>query len=194
MLMKHFTLMNEFKVVVICTLLMSPIQSVLAENIAKGTCGTGVTWSLDDETLTIAGSGKMNDFGNPERSESTLPSWNPYKKNIKHLVIGDEVEYIGHYAFYGYTQLEDIKFGKSVKRLGNNTFRNCTGLTELNLPESIEQIGDKWTNYSDYGGTFFGCKALKELTLPVTSSLSVPMVSTNALASKSSFGMPEIAK
>lgn len=43
MLMKHFTLMNEFKVVVICTLLMSPIQSVLAENIAKGTCGTGVT-------------------------------------------------------------------------------------------------------------------------------------------------------
>lgn len=167
MLMKHFTLINEFKAVAICTLLMSPIQSVLAENIAKGTCGTGVTWSLDDETLTIAGSGKMNDFGNPERSESTLPSWNPYKKNIKHLVIGDEVEYIGHYAFYGYTQLEDIKFGKSVKRLGNNTFRNCTGLTELNLPESIEQIGDKWTNYSDYGGTFFGCKALKELTLPV---------------------------
>ena len=94
--MKHFTLMNEFKAVVICTLLMSPIQSVLAENIAKGTCGTGVTWSLDDETLTIAGSGKMNDFGNPERSESTLPSWNPYKKNIKQLVIGDEVEYIGH--------------------------------------------------------------------------------------------------
>lgn len=38
MLMKHFTLMNEFKAVVICTLLMSPIQSVLAENIAKGTC------------------------------------------------------------------------------------------------------------------------------------------------------------
>ena len=33
--MKHFTLMNEFKVVVICTLLMSPIQSVLAENIAN---------------------------------------------------------------------------------------------------------------------------------------------------------------
>ena len=164
--MKQFTSGMLLKGFATFSLLVSPAVSVFGENIAEGTCGTGVKWSLDDETLTIKGEGMMNDFENPTNSNSTLPSWNPYKKYIKHLVIEDGVTYVGDYAFYGYDKLEDINFGNGVTRLGNRVFYNCKGLTQLNLPESMEQIGDKWTNYSDYGGTFYGCSGLKELTLP----------------------------
>ena len=80
---KSLTLKGVFTV---CLLCISQLPAC-AKNIATGTCGTGVKWSLDDETLTIKGNGKMNDFENPTNSVATLPSWNPYKKSIKHLAI-----------------------------------------------------------------------------------------------------------
>lgn len=141
--------------------------SVLAENIATGTCGTGLKWSIDNETLTVKGEGEMTDFDNPTDASAKTPSWTPYKKYIKHLVIEDGVTYVGNYAFYDYEQLEDIKFGNTVKRLGNQTFVKCFALTQLNLPESLEQIGTPWTNYSFYGSTFQNCTGITELTLPL---------------------------
>lgn len=164
---KSLTLKGVFTV---CLLCISQLPAC-AKNIATGTCGTGVKWSLDDETLTIKGNGKMNDFENPTNSVATLPSWNPYKKSIKHLVIEGGVTYVGDYAFYDYTQLEDIKFEEGVKKLGNQTFYKCTSISQLNLPNSLEQIGDRFVSYSQYGSTFYGCNKLTELTLPVNLKL-----------------------
>lgn len=169
--MSKFTQFKTFKGAFTLCLLCISLLPTFAENIATGTCGTGVKWTLDDETLTIKGEGKMDDFENPTNSVATLPSWNPYKKSIKHLVIEGGVTYVSDYAFYGYTQLEDIKFEEGVKKLGNQTFYECTSITQLNLPNSLEQIGDRFVSYSQYGSTFYGCNKLTELTLPVNLKL-----------------------
>lgn len=156
---------HAFFAIALCAMGSMPL-SALAENIAKGSCGTNVKWSLDDETLTISGEGEMNDFTNPTYASATTPSWTPYKKYIKHLVVKDGVTKIGDFAFYDYEELEDIQFGNTIKKLGDQAFVKCFSLTQLNLPESLEQIGTPWTNYSQYGFTFQNCSGIKELTLP----------------------------
>ncbi len=44
--------------------LFATTMSVSAETVASGTCGTNLTWLLDDEgLLTISGTGVMANFG-----------------------------------------------------------------------------------------------------------------------------------
>ena len=57
---------------------------------AQGTCGTNLIWSLDDTgTLTISGSGEMQDWEN----SSDVP-WNNVKSSIISVVISEGVSSI----------------------------------------------------------------------------------------------------
>lgn len=132
----------------------------------RGSCGAGVTWELNGDTLLISGNGEMTNFDKPSDDDAERPSWYPYRAQIRHVVTKGAVSNIGNYAFYCYSDLESVELGEGVVRVGNRTFYNCTSLSELSLPNTLEKIGDKWTNYSDYGSSFYGCSSLKELTLP----------------------------
>ena len=45
-------------------LALLPVGAQAAEIVESGSCGNGLTWTLDDEgTLTISGSGKIADYG-----------------------------------------------------------------------------------------------------------------------------------
>ena len=76
-----------------------------------------VTATLDGNTLTISGTGKMQDYDNVY-SESPWASY-PYA-----------------------TQITTVKFTGSVASIGNYAFWNCTNITSVTLPQTLTSIGD----------------------------------------------------
>ncbi len=131
----------------------------------KGTCGTGVTWELNDNTLTISGDGDMYDFTNPTEKYAKLPSWDIYKGQIKNVVVSGNVTKIGAYSFYKYTDLESVELGEGVKVIGDYAFADCASLAKLSLPETLEEIGGH--NGYGHGCAFARCSELRELRLPI---------------------------
>lgn len=120
----------------------------------SGKCGPSAYWSFDSSTgtLTISGSGAMNDY------EYGDYPWMDYRNSIQTIVIGDQITQIGWNAF-PWTACSTIKFGKNVRSIGErafNGFRNLNG--DLTLPDSVQTIG---------AGAFQGCEKLSgDLTIP----------------------------
>lgn len=97
---------------------------------SSGVCGANLTWTLDDEgTLTINGSGKMYDY---DSFGSQASPFNQKAANIKKVIIGNDVTYIGKYAFYKCNNITSIEIGEGVKSLGGFAFYECTSLSQVN--------------------------------------------------------------
>ena len=105
----------------------------------SGTCGDNLTWSFDSSTgtLTIEGSGKMNDF-----SFFVFTPWDELRDSIKKITIGNSVTSIGSCAFYNCTSLTSVVIGSSVTSIGDCAFQDCTSLTSVSIPDSVTSIGD----------------------------------------------------
>lgn len=120
----------------------------------SGKCGPSAYWSFDSSTgtLTISGSGAMNDY----EYGNDYP-WMDYRDSIQTIVIGDQITQIGRYAFTG-TACSTIKFGKNVRSIGERAFLECRNLNgDLTIPDSVQTIGDN---------AFEGCTGLTgKLTL-----------------------------
>ena len=113
----------------------------------SGTCGDNLTWSLNlhDSTLTIIGTGRMNDY-----TDNTSP-WYTYKSFIKTIVLPDSMTSVGSYAFWSCSSLTTVIFGSQVNSIGNYSFGWCSSLSSLTIPTSVKSIG---TN------SFLGCSSL----------------------------------
>lgn len=104
----------------------------------SGKCGPSAYWSFDSSTgtLTISGSGAMNDY------EYGDYPWMDYRDSIQTIVIGDQITQIGRYAFTG-TACSTIKFGKNVRSIGERAFLECRNLNgDLTLPDSVQIVGN----------------------------------------------------
>ena len=113
----------------------------------SGKCGPSAYWSFDSSTgtLTISGSGAMNDY------EYGDYPWMDYRDSIQTIVIGDQITQIGRYAF-PWTACSTIQFGKSVRSIGAKAFSGCRNLNgDLTLPDSVQIVGDS---------AFAGCTGL----------------------------------
>ena len=88
---------------------------VHAAVVASGTCGDNVTWELDAGTLTISGSGEMEDY--EHRVTSSLPWYNNHY-NITTLIIESGVTSIGSAAFYDCINLTGVTIPNSVTSIG----------------------------------------------------------------------------
>lgn len=121
----------------------------------SGKCGPSAYWSFDSSTgtLTISGSGAMNDY----EYGNDYP-WMDYRDSIQTIVIGDQITQIGRNAF-PWTACSTIQFGKSVRSIGAEAFSGCRNLNgDLTLPDSVQTIG---------AGAFQGCEKLSgDLTIP----------------------------
>ena len=107
---------------------------VLASSVqAEGTCGEGLTWVLQDHTLTISGSGDMED-GCP---------WEEYKDEIRSVVLTGGVSRIGAKAFYQFEKLKDIDFGDSLREIGPEAFYDCNRIERLVLPATFRSFEAK---------------------------------------------------
>ena len=122
-----------------------------AVDMASGKCGKDLTWTLDNGTLTISGTGKMKNYG-----ESSSPWWK-YRGAIEKIIICDGVTSIGDWVFSCCRNLAEIKIPDGVTYIGDWAFYVSNSLTEIKLPDSITSIGK---------GAFGFCESLKEITIP----------------------------
>ncbi len=121
--------------------------------VGNGTCGEGLTWTLDDDgLLTISGTGeiKYDSF--------------KYKSSIRSVVIADGVTGIGSQAFYKCENLASVKIPSSVTRIGGSAFQYCTSLPSVTIPSSVTSIGACAFSY---------CYSLKSVEIP-ESVTSIP--------------------
>ena len=137
---------------------------------AEGTCGSGVTWKLDETTghMTVSGTGKM----------TSASGWSAYKEQLIHLTVEEGVTSLCSYAFLNFQELESVTLPQSLTSIGMGAFRNCIALEELVLPEVCNLGMDAFSNCkrlprvtlprSEYtnSGIFSDCKALEEIILP----------------------------
>lgn len=99
--------------------------------IASGTCGSNLTWVLDDTgTLTIFGTGEMSDY---RSSYDETAQWHSYRNNITAVVIGKGVTSIGMNAFYDCNSLTSISIPETVTSIGKYAFDNCSILTNITV-------------------------------------------------------------
>ena len=117
----------------------------------EGTCGDGVSWRFADGTLTISGSGAMQNY-----SYDNVP-WQAMKKDITNVVVGDGVTSIGSYAFYGCSTLTSVTIPDSVTSIGSYAFSGCSALTSVTIPDSVTSIGN---------AAFYDCRSLTTVTIP----------------------------
>ena len=121
----------------------------------SGTCGDNVKWNYTSGTLTISGTGPMDDY----KSSTSVPwysysSKNDYTQYITKVVIKDGVTRIGDYAFGRCKELWSVNIANTVTSIGNNAFDGCSQLQSITIPNSVTSIGNN---------AFGGCKSLSSI-------------------------------
>ena len=95
-------------------------------------------WSVSGTTLTISGSGSMQDYVSDP--VATAPWHARYANVITRVVITGGVTSIGNYAFYDFTRLSSISLASTVKQIGVRAFYRCTSLKAIALPNTVTTI------------------------------------------------------
>lgn len=96
-----------------------------------------VTAYLDDGTLTIEGTGAMQDFKN----DGAQP-WYSSNKTIDTVNIEEGVTEIGNWAFGAFSSLANVTIPSSVTVIGERAFYECTSLTSVTIPSGVTSIED----------------------------------------------------
>ena len=115
-------------------------------------CGDNVTWTLENGTLTISGTGAMADYDNGNDAP-----WNNDSADITSVVIENGVTSIGKYAFYGCAALTSITIPTGVTSIGEYALSTCSNLTSIDIPNSVTSIG---------GYAFYSCSGLTSIEIP----------------------------
>ena len=136
-----------------CILKLSPVayEEAPEGQVASGVCGENLVWRLDDTgTLKILGAGQMHNY-----SEETTP-WYAYKDSILNVVLAENVQTIGSYAFYKCSGMTRITIPGTLQQIGSYAFFGCASLETAAIPDSVTYIG--WY-------AFCMCSSLKDLSL-----------------------------
>ena len=112
--------------------------------------GADVTATFSGSTLTISGTGDMENYG----SGAGCP-WYDVRGSIETVNINNGVTSIGENAFSG-SSLTEVTIPNSVITIGAYAFQYCDRLTEVTIPNSVTALG--WW-------TFGFCSSLTELTI-----------------------------
>ena len=162
----------------------------------EGTCGAtesdNVSWKLEPNnsdgenqtyTLTISGSGKMENFTSPTAENANIAPWytalpadeNTSSVPITEIKIEEGVTDLSNYAFSYLTNVVKVNIPASITSLGDSIFRGDTALTTVEWASGFKapEITDTDSNHDTYKGKyvptsmFDGCTSLgkdKELS------------------------------
>ena len=111
-------------------------------------------WSVKDTVLTLSGDGWMQDYWG---ETGVVRPWDEYSEKIEKIVINDNVNYVGAYAFAFMPNLTEVVINSNLEKIHVGAFEGCTTLKELVLPDSLTELGD---------GAFAYCESLEELIIP----------------------------
>ncbi|MBE6932458.1 MAG: hypothetical protein E7464_03625 [Ruminococcaceae bacterium] len=160
-------LLSLFLAVSLLLLMLPTVQAA-----DSGTCGSNLTWKLQNGTLTISGSGPMNDYlGAATPWEKTQVTSLIVENGVTTIgagafsncealtsaILGDSVTTIGSSAFYGCYDLENLTLPKGLKIIRDHGFACCWALTEISLPEGLTTLEHN---------AFYYCPALTGVQLP----------------------------
>ena len=104
-----------------------------AEAAAGNKCGDSLYWELDGNTLTITGSGAMDDYG-----DSGAP-WCGDAQSITEIILPEGLTYIGSFAFE-YCDIGSIALPESLETIGDEAFLECSSLMEIHLPAGVTSV------------------------------------------------------
>jgi len=96
-------------------------------------CGPNLLFSIDEDTLTISGTGEMYDY-----SDTYIAPWYDDRLSIKSIEIEDGVTTIGSYAFYECDCFSSVTIPSSITSIGDYAFSYCSGLDYIDVKESNE--------------------------------------------------------
>ena len=116
-----------------------------------GTLDNGLEWSIINFTLMIYGSGEIPDFLACEAP------WYEYLERIHTLEVGPNIRKIGKCAFYGLTNLENLREGLPwyVESIGDYAFFSCSSLKDIMIDAAVTSVGTQAFNY---------CSSLRRLS------------------------------
>ena len=148
-------------VMLLSALPLGLVDTAEAAAVSSGTCGENVTWTLDDQgTLTITGTGAMYDYDyiweNDKGGTFDTP-WFGLREQIRRVVVGKGVTYIGTGAFALLYNLTSVSLPAGLQSLGASVFRYCEKLTSVTIPDGVRYAS---------GDLFYGCRSLKTVSLP----------------------------
>lgn len=109
----------------------------------SGKCGTKLTWTLAETTLTISGTGSMDNYSSywdeTAMAYATTAPWFglPYTQ----LVLEEGITSIGSYAFCDSSLTGSVEIPEGVTAIGAYAFNSCDQFTELSLPATLKAIG-----------------------------------------------------
>lgn len=159
--------------VLLCVVLFAAFSPTVYA--AEGTCGTNLTWSFDGGTLTISGSGVLENY-----TESEPAPWYEFRESITNLSLPEgltrigkrafadctnlvavnipgEVQVIDDYAFIGCTSMTMLVLNEGIGTIGQCAFEQCESLAEVRLPNSLFNLGNH---------AFYMCESLTYITIP----------------------------
>lgn len=145
---------------------LCPLNPAVQLKVKSGATLTGgaagdesdVTWHLTENTddpstytLTISGSGAMEDF-----PFGSYQPWYSFHDQITSVVVSPGVTSIGQCAFSRFAKLTHVDIADSVISIGWDAFYYCSSLTNITIPQSVTYIGPL---------AFFHCTNLSSITL-----------------------------
>ena len=104
-------------VIIFAALILNELQMGWIEK-----CGESTIWDFNEttKTLTISGTGPMNDFVSSAVEDSR--PWKKHAADIQSVVIKNGVSSIGSYAFYNCENLESISIPNDIASIGTAAF------------------------------------------------------------------------
>ena len=135
------------------------VRCTTADLIDAGLCGQTANYVLyRNGRLIVDGSGAMVD-NIPNRTP-----WEAHKQQIRQVVIGKDITYIGKFNFYWCSKLESVSFqeGSKLERIGWGTF-GYSSLPQITIPDSVTQID----SYA-----FYFCSKLSSVEISENSKLT----------------------
>ena len=164
------------KLLLLTTFVLMAVSGAWAQS-ASGACGDNLTWSLNNGTLTISGTGEMYSYG----GTIYLP-WYKYNESITNVVLENGVTTITGYAFMNYKSLVSIT-APSVTKMAINALSGCSSLSTINIP-NLERFssgtsspsisGTKWYELHNDGEIYLGkCLIGYKGTMPSNYNLNI---------------------
>lgn len=117
---------------------LQPAMTAYAAGTAPvtGSCGASLTWTYENGTLTVSGTGKMQNYDNPNE----VP-WQAYSDEITALKLEEGMTSVGYLSFMYLEHLTSVTIPESVTYIGGNAFFGCDALLDISIPASVSEIG-----------------------------------------------------
>ncbi len=133
--MIDFKKLPIFLMIFMLTLIVIPGRKTQAAMLS-GKCGPKAAWTYVNGTLTISGSGIMDNY----KSKQEVP-WRSIAHIIEMVVIKNGITSIGDYSFQDFSKLSNLTLADSLTSIGNYAFNGCSLLSEINVPRTVSNIG-----------------------------------------------------